>query len=162
VPDSFLVQGVKVTLTIQHQNDPDLEATLIAPDGTSVKLFTGVGGSGSTPHANFTGTTFGDAAPVPIQLAQTQPGTGIGMGPFNPQFPLSTHKNHGSQGNWVLQIKSNSSALDGTLVSWGLTLNNSVAGSDLGEPVPDQFTTSFRIFTQDPTSAVAQQQWTAI
>jgi subtilisin-like proprotein convertase family protein len=162
VPSSFLVQGVTVQLTIQHQNDPDLEATLIAPDGFSVKLFTGVGRSGSTPHANFTNTTFDDAASVPIQLATTAPGIGIGAGPFNPQFPLSNFKNHGSLGNWTLRIKSNSSTINGTLVNWSLTLKNSVPGSGLGESVADQFSVSFRVFTQDPTNPVAQDSWTAV
>src|SRR5262249_25314385 len=32
----------------------------------------------------------------------------------------------------------------------------------LGEPVADQFTPTFRIFTQDPTDPIAQQQWTAV
>ncbi|HXG10475.1 MAG TPA: Ig-like domain repeat protein [Gemmataceae bacterium] len=162
VPQSFLVQGVTVQLTIQHQHIPDLEATLIAPDGTAVKLFTNVGNTGSVPHANFTGTVFDDAANFPIQLAPTQPGIGIGPGPFNPQLPLSTFKNHGSQGNWVLSIKSNSSTLNGTLVSWNLTLKNSIPGSGLGEQLIDQIVTGFRIFTQDPTNPVSQQSWTAV
>jgi subtilisin-like proprotein convertase family protein len=162
VASNFLVQGVTVTLSIQHQNDPDLEATLVAPDGTAVKLFTGVGNTGSTPHANFTGTTLDDAAPFPIQLAPTQPGIGIGAGPYTPQLPLSIFKNHGSLGDWTLRIKSNSSILNGSLVSWTLTLKNSVPGSGLGEAIADQFTTDFRIFTQDPTNALAQQAWTAV
>jgi subtilisin-like proprotein convertase family protein len=162
VPDSFLVEGVTLQLSIQHQNDPDLTATLIAPDLTSVQLFSGVGTSGTSPHANFTNTTFDDAATFPIQLAATQPVIGIGAGPFNPQLPLSTFKNHGSFGNWTLRITSKSSTLNGTLVNWNVTLKNSVPGSGLGEPVADQFSTAFRIFTQDPTSPVAQQSWTAV
>ncbi len=162
VPDSYLVQGVTVQLTIQHDNDPDLIATLYAPDGTSVRLFTGVGTSGSTPHANFTGTTLDDTATFPIQLATTSPGTGIGAGPFTPQLPLSTFKNHGSLGNWRLEIKSNSSTIDGTLVNWQITLRNSVPGSGLGEPVADQISASYRLFTQDPTNAISQQSWTAV
>ena len=162
VPDSFLIEGVTLQLSILHQNDPDLTATLFAPDGTSVPLFSGVGTSGSSPHANFTNTTFEDTATVPIQEANTQPGNGIGAGPFNPQQPLSTLTNHGSQGKWILQITSDSSTLNGTLVDWNLTLKNSVPGSGLGEPVADQFNDSFRIFTQDPTNSVSQQSWTAV
>ena len=149
-------------LSINHQNDPDLTATLIAPDGTSVVVFSGVGASGSSPHANFTNTTFDDAATTPIQLAATIPVTGIGAGPFDPQLPFSTFDNVGSLGKWTLRITSISSTLNGTLVNWNLTLKSSVPGSGLGETVADQFTAPFRIFTQDPTNAVSQESWTAV
>ena len=158
VPDSYLVQGATVELSILHQNDPDLIATLIAPDGTSVLLFSGVGTSGSTPHANFTNTVFDDAATIPIQEAATSRGTGIGAGPFNPQLPLSTLDSHGSFGTWILEITSQSSTLNGTLVNWTLSLKSSVEGVG----VANQFTAPFRIFTQDPTNPVSQQSWTAV
>ncbi len=161
VPDSYLVQGVSVTLSIQHQNDPDLTATLIAPDGTTDLLFAGAGASGSSPHANFTNTLLEDSATTPIQLASTIPTIGIGAGPYDPEQPLTTaFQGHGSLGGWILQIHSNSSTLIGTLVNWTLTLNNRVAG--VGALVASQFTAPFRIFTQDPTNAVAQQSWTAV
>ena len=163
VPASFLVQGATVQLSIQHAFDPDLQATLIGPDGTSVLLFSGVGNTGATPHANFTGTVFDDTATNPIQLAPTQGGgIGIGAGPFTPQLPLSTFKGLGSQGKWTLRIHSNSSTLVGTLVNWTLTLKSSVPGSDLGEPIADRFTVPFRIFQQDPSNANSQQVWTAV
>ena len=162
VTSNFLVQGATLTLNLQHQNIPDLEATLIAPDGTSVRLFTGVGTTGSVPHANFTGTVFDDAASAPIQLAVTVPIVGIGAGPFTPELPLSTFKNHASLGNWTLSITSNSSTLSGTLLNWSMTLKNSVPGSGLGEPVADRFAPHFRIFAQDPTATASQQSWTAV
>ncbi len=87
--NDFLVQGVSVTVNIQHGHDADLTATLIGPDGTSVQLFSGVGTTGALPHANFTNATFSDSATTPIQLAATQ-GGGLGInGTYNPQFPLS-------------------------------------------------------------------------
>ena len=45
-------------------------------------------------------------------------------------------------------------------MNWTLTLKSSFAG--LGEAVADQFTAPFRIFTQDPTSSVSQDSWTAV
>jgi subtilisin-like proprotein convertase family protein len=123
VAQNFLVEGVSVTLSIQHQNDPDLSATLIAPNGSMVLLFSGVGTSGTTPHANFTNTTFDDAAATPISNASTQPVSGI-TGSFKPQhaFANTFVGQAGSKGNWTLQIHSNSSTLNGTLVNWSLTL----------------------------------------
>ncbi len=147
VPNSFLVQGTTVTLSIQHNNDPDLTATLFAPDGTSVQLFSNVGASGS--HANFTNTTLDDLATSPIQLAAPVAPNGIGAGPFNPQFPLSAFKDHASAGNWTLVISSASSNITGKLLGWTLTLKDSVPGSGLGEPVADQFSSFFRVFVQD-------------
>src|SRR5262249_39338014 len=65
-----------------------------------------------------------------------------------------------SQNDWTLRISSASSALNGTLVNWSLTLKSSVGGQ--GEVVADQFLAPFRIFTQDPTDPVAQTGWTAV
>jgi len=166
VPDSYVVQGVVVQLTILHQNDPDLVATLISPTGQSDLLFSDVGNSGTSPHANFTLTTFDDSASLAIQQAATVGGAGgigIGVGPWTPQVPLTTaFKGVGSLGNWMLQITSNSSTLTGTLVDWTLTLKASKPGSGLAEPVADQFTANYRIFTQDPTNPVSQTNWTAM
>ena len=78
VPDSFPVEGVSVQLNITHANDPDLEAYLIAPDGTTVQLFKNVGSTGT--HANFTNTVFDDNATTSI-LAGGAPF----FGSFKPQ-----------------------------------------------------------------------------
>ena len=64
VPDSFPVAGVSVQLNITDANDPDLEAYLIAPDGTTVQLFKNVGATGT--KANFTNTVFSDNATTSI------------------------------------------------------------------------------------------------
>src|SRR5262249_30049244 len=99
VPDSYLVQGVTVKLSILHQNDPDLIATLISPDGTRAVLFAGAGTSGSTPHANFINTVLDDSAAISIQQATTP----IGGGPFNPKEPLTrAFQGRGALGTWTL------------------------------------------------------------
>ena len=64
VPDSFPVAGVSVQLNITDASDPDLEAYLIAPDGTTVQLFKNVGATGT--KANFTNTVFSDNATTSI------------------------------------------------------------------------------------------------
>ena len=160
VTDSFLVQNVTLSLTIQHKSDPDLTATLVAPDGFSVVIFSGVGTSNT---ANFTNTTLSDAAiDSPIESAVGVGNAGIGAGPFAPENPLSDFKDHNSQGVWVLRITSKSSTLVGKLVNWSLNLTSSIPGSGLGEPIADQAQVSFRIFTQDPTNPVSDQSWTAV
>jgi subtilisin-like proprotein convertase family protein len=159
VTDSFLVQNVTLSLTIQHKSDPDLTATLIAPDGFSVEIFTAVGKS---TDANFTNTVLSDAAiNAPIESAIAKGAFGI-TGTYAPLNPLSDFKNHGSLGTWVLRIQSSSSTIVGKFVNWSLNLTSSVPGSGLGEPIADQAQVSFRIFTQDPTNPISDQSWTAV
>ena len=63
-PTVSLSAGVSVQLNITDASDPDLEAYLIAPDGTKVQLFKNVGATGT--KANFTNTVFSDNATTSI------------------------------------------------------------------------------------------------
>src|SRR5262249_604395 len=153
--ENFVVLGAQLTLNIQHSFDPDLEAWLVSPTGTTVKLFQSVGNSAS--HANFTNTTFDDDPKFPeIHFAQPP-----FNGTFNPQEPLSAFIGEGSQGDWILRIQNNGT-IDGALLNWSLSLTQSVPGSGLGEPVADQATGTFRIFTMDDLNPLSHQTWTAV
>ena len=56
-----------------------------------------------------------------------------------------------SSGNWTLRvIDDKSDGIIGTLNSWSLTLTKSVPIDGLGEPVADQATVSFQIFSDGP------------
>jgi subtilisin-like proprotein convertase family protein len=153
VNSNFVIQGITVTLDITDPNDQDLQAELISPNGTTIKLFTKVGGFG----ANFTNTTFDDNAGTPIQL-----GIAPFTGSFNPQLPLSILKNTAANGTYQLVITNNSSSNVAVLNSWSLNLLKATSGTGLGEPVADQTTVSFRIFTMNPTSQLAHNVWTAV
>ena len=156
VTDSFAVQNVTLTLNIQYANDPDLVAWLIAPDGTTVPLFTHVGGAGN--KQNFTNTTFDDTATTPIANAGPP-----FFGRFTPQQPLSAFKGHGSQGTWTLRIRSDATiAQPGKLLGWSLTLSKAVPSSGLGEPAADRTSVGFRIFTFDPTLPLSNTAWTPV
>src|SRR4051812_43428638 len=61
VPVSVRVADLDVQLDIEHTYDSDLSVTLVAPDGTRVELFTGVGEDGE----NFEGTVLDDQAEDP-------------------------------------------------------------------------------------------------
>src|SRR5262249_2261218 len=145
IDNPFLIQGLTTKLSISALNDPDLEAVLVHPDGTEIKLFTNVGNIGSGPHSDFTNTVFDDFAATPIQ--QGLPPFNIGS--FNPQIPLSRLKFKSSAGTWKLVIKNDGTNTN-TLTAWSLTLLQNIPGTDLGEPVSDQATVHFRIFTQAP------------
>jgi subtilisin-like proprotein convertase family protein len=156
VPDSFVLQSLTLTLNITYPNDPDLEATLIAPDGTRVKLFTNIGATGT--HANFSNTVFDDKAATPIQN-----GGPPFFGSFNPQEPLSQLAGKNATGTWTLEIKDDSAPSGlAQLTSWSLTFQKPVPSSGLGELVADQATATFRIFTMDPTNPLSSNTWTAV
>ena len=170
VTDDFLIRNLTVQLNITHPNDPDLEATLIAPDGTTVKLFTNVGAGNTNNHANFQDTIFDDAVnpPAPIQNSGAP-----FFGRFNPQESLTTklvtdHLVNGvavparSLGTWQLVIQDDNPGNIGTLNSWSLTFTKDVPNSGLGEPVADLASSSFRIFSMAPTDRLASSVWTAV
>jgi subtilisin-like proprotein convertase family protein len=154
---------IQLQLDITYQPDPNLSAQLIAPNGTTIQLFTGVGGFGAPPQANFQNTIFDDFAqkpdgsPNPIQLGSPP----FAQGPFNPQKPLSNLIGLASNGVWTLAI-TNVGSQTGTLKSWSLSLPQAVPGTGLGETVADQIPLSFRIFVQDPTNLISQKAWTPV
>ena len=73
----------KLTLTISHNNVSDLEAHLIAPDGTDVPIFTYVGGTGN----NFNDTGFKNTYTNPIAN-----GTAPFSGSYKPEGDLGLFK----------------------------------------------------------------------
>jgi subtilisin-like proprotein convertase family protein len=165
VPDSFPVAGVSVQLNITDANDPDLEAYLIAPDGTTVELFKNVGATGT--KANFTNTIFSDNATTLIQA-----GGAPFFGSFQPEqaggFLQALVSGHiggaiNSNGTWTLRIiDDKSDGIVGTLSSWSLILTKSVPIDGLGEPVADQATIGFQIDTTAATAAQSSTSWTAV
>ena len=160
ISDTYLLQSATVQVNITFPNDPDLEATLIAPDGTAVKLFTQVGNSGT--KANFSNTIFDDNATTPIRS-----GGPPFFGRYNPQLPLAALAGKpaggvGALGDWKLQIKNNSATNTGTLVNWKLTLVEPLSSTGLGEQVADRTPIPFRIFTMDKANKQSQNEWTAL
>ncbi len=153
VTDDFLIQDLDLRLNITHPNDPDLSAVLIAPNGTEIRLFTGVGITGNT-LANFTDTVFDDQAPTPIQN-----GGAPFRGRFNPQEPLNALVGRSSAGIWTLRITNASATETGTLNNWALLLRKPLPGTGLGEVVSDRTTVDFRIFNANPTDPVATSAW---
>jgi subtilisin-like proprotein convertase family protein len=119
-PDlSFTISHLAVQLNISSPVDQNLTVILVAPDGTKVLLFSGVGGAGS----NFSNTTFDDSATVNIAN---------GVAPFNQTYvPISPPPTGFStltsligktfNGTWKLEI-SDSTVAGGssTLNSWSL------------------------------------------
>ena len=154
ITDAFTVQQIAVNLSLLAQRTSDIKAVLIAPDGTAVTLFDGVGPAG---FPNFLNTTLRDSATTPIQLGRGP----FSQGPYNPQEPLNILLNSQSNGNWRLVI-TNRGASAATLTGFRLDLGRATAATGLGEPVADQFHALFRISNLDPSGPAATTQWTPI
>lgn len=109
-----------VCLDIIHSWDADLEVSLIAPDGTSVLLFTGVGWDGD----NFTNTCFRSDAATSI-VSSWAPFTGD----FKPMGSLGKVNNgQDPNGVWLLHIYDTYAWVDwGILNSWNITFGNNPA-----------------------------------
>ena len=156
-----LVGGITVQVNIQHPRDPDLQATLIyhpgLPDEVRIPLFTNVGAAGN--QANFTNTVFDDAAdhadperrPAVLRPVQPRAVAADGPGPAAPR-----------PGPTPWRSATSPPATAGTLLNWSLSFRRPVPNTGLGEAVADQASTSFRIFTMDPTNRLASSTWTAV
>jgi len=158
VPDAYLTQGLTVQINLTQAHDPDLQITLVAPDGTSVVLVPfGTGATGT--QANFTNTVFDDSAASLIQN-----GGPPFFGRYKPSAPLSGLNGKSVAGAWKLFIDDNpaTGTADSTLNGWTLTFQRPVTNTGLGEAVADQAQASFRVFTTDPTNRQSSTTWTAV
>ncbi len=162
VPDNFTVQDLTLQLNISHLSDPDLQITLISPNNTPIVLVPfGTGTAGS--KANFNNTIFDDFAPAgqtPTSILNAAPPF---FGRYQPLQPLSTFNGILAKGTWRLQIvdnPANPNGIGGTLTGWSLTFQKGTPSSGLGEPVADQATVSFQIFTMAPTNTQSSTTWT--
>ena len=166
IADSYVPTDVTVTLSINDPYVPDLEVTLVAPDGTRVTLVNQRGQGVNT--ANFQGTIFNDAGTTPIQNG----GAPFNGGPYKPEpttpdgTPNSLHaiinKQVNVNGQWTLEVKDHKTGNTGTLVTWSLTFQKPIPGSGLGEVSADRTETSFRIFTMAPDNALSSATWTPV
>ncbi len=112
IDNGFTVTDINVTLNITHGNDSDLTVTLESPGGTSVVLFSGVGGI----FNHFTNTVLDDEAAVSI-TAGAAPFTGS----FQPQNALSAFDGENTEGYWRLRVSDAAGGGFGSLESWEMT-----------------------------------------
>ncbi len=93
------IVDVEVTIDITHTYDSDLIVTLIAPNGRSVTLASGVGGNGQ----GFLQTIFDDEALEAIADGAQAPFTGR----FRPVGKLQVLDGISPEGIWTLQVRDN-------------------------------------------------------
>jgi len=118
---------VQICFNINHTWDSDLKATLIAPDGTSITLFAGVGGD----QDNFTNTCLSQSSTNLINN-NSAPFSGT----FKPEESLG-NLNNGQNGNgvWILRMVDVFGQDEGTLLDWSLTFGTNAS-------IPFAFTSS--------------------
>ena len=115
-----------LTLDLSHTFDADVTAVLESPDGTRVRLFSGIGGSGD----DFINTTLDDRASTPITS-----GSAPFTGRFQPQEPFNAFIGQPADGMWTLELNDTFPAADdGVLNSWSLDIGGSVFDAvDVGQ-----------------------------
>lgn len=118
---------VQVCLNINHTWDSDLKVSLVAPDGTSVTLFSGVG----YDQDNFTNTCLSQSSTNLISTYNAP-----FSGTFKPEESLGNF-NNGQNGNgvWTLRIVDVFGQDEGTLLNWSLTFGGNAS-------IPFVFTSS--------------------
>ena len=114
VPSSITIGDINVRIdTLFHTWDADLDIWLFTPNGDSIELSTGNGGSGD----DYIGTVFDQEAATPI-TAGSPPFTGS----FIPEGDLSTLYGSDAQGDWILRIEDTFGGDDGILQQWGIDI----------------------------------------
>lgn len=109
----------QICLDITHTYVGDLAIAIVAPDGTTVILFSNIGGGGQ----NFQNTCLSWDSPNNITNASA-PFTGI----FKPTGEFGFANNgQDPNGTWYLRIFDNYAGDEGTLNSWSLTFGTNPA-----------------------------------
>jgi subtilisin-like proprotein convertase family protein len=111
INDFGIIDDLNVKLDINHNWVAELEAYLIAPDGTRVKLFSGVGGSSD----DFVNTIFDNEASQSIT-----DGTAPFTGSYHPEGDLETLIGKEIHGTWTLEVTDDGWNSTGTVQSWSL------------------------------------------
>ena len=181
VPESFAIQNdprnpIEVLIgAIQYPDVRNIDIDLVAPDGTTIRLFTGnqLINDPGTQTANFINTRLLDAVQNPLdpttQLAVTPilsalPPFNAGSSAFSPQQQLTSPLvSKGMNGTWKLRVTNNDQAVStGKIVNWTLTLPYAESNNGLGEPYADRFTGGFQVFNMDPTNVQSQDVWSPV
>ena len=128
-----VVGKVTVSFYVTHTYDSDLSFFLIAPDGTQLQLFGGVGGSGdnfgSAATPDTSRTTLDDAAATLITA-----GAAPFVGTFRPTGALSAFNGvTGANGTWTLKVVD-SAAIDVGNVNAVSVFLSPVTGVNGGNP----------------------------
>lgn len=114
VAERGAVEQLEIWLDLYHLRLGDVAVSLISPKGTSIDLFSFIGGN----TAHMRDTYFSDDAFTPIRSGSAPYG-----GLYEPFDPLSLFKGENAQGDWQLVVHDINLYNRGVLVDWKLTIN---------------------------------------
>lgn len=131
LPNS-VVDGLRVSVSIQHPVARELDLFLIGPNGQRLPLSLGNGGNTANAYLN---TTFVDSAAQSITTAAAP-----FNGSFRPQQPLSGFNGINPNGYWRLLVVDRGTdtplITEGTLVSWSLEVSTATINVTIGPGNP--------------------------
>lgn len=122
------VSAITVSVWITHPNVSDLDVELVGPDGESVALARGTGGTGDdfgTSCNSSKMTTFDDTAKQSITK-----GTAPFVGTFRPTQPLGLLDGFSGaalNGQWELRVTDGVETNTGTINCWSMTVSSTTA-----------------------------------
>ncbi|GIW74442.1 MAG: hypothetical protein KatS3mg103_0964 [Phycisphaerales bacterium] len=124
INDSRQVRDVNVTLDIFHTFMSDLQVDLISPQGVTVRLFSGIGGSGD----DMTAAVFDDQATRSITTATAADAPFTGS--WRPVGSLADFNDQSAAGLWQLVVRDTKGNDVGSLLGWklDLVLENDIFG----------------------------------
>ncbi|MEA2827012.1 MAG: hypothetical protein QOG43_1451 [Actinomycetota bacterium] len=161
VPDNAGIVDVDVRLHISHTDFFDVNVTLVAPDGTEVRVVDQRGiVERSTDPPDCTGpfTELDDQAPVPIWSAPS-PYAGV----FRPAARLSGLRGGPTGGQWRLRVEDPSSPFSTVVVScWELDILNDTANVPPPPPPPPPPTTTTTTTSTTSTTSTTTTTTTTV
>ncbi|MDX1953895.1 MAG: proprotein convertase P-domain-containing protein [Chitinophagaceae bacterium] len=125
----------QVCINITHTWNSDMDIQLVSPSGTIMDLSIGNGGSGD----NYTNTCFSPSASVPI-FSGSSPFTGT----FLPEESFTVFNGQNPNGNWSLRVTDFFNGDQGTINSWFIVFNDSVATPGTGCSAADTINATVR------------------
>ncbi|NOS86068.1 MAG: T9SS type A sorting domain-containing protein, partial [Ignavibacteria bacterium] len=129
IPGNVPLSGIELFLSAAQENIHSLTVTLKAPNGLERTVLASSGGIGGNVL-----TFFADGAPSVMTF--TNPWSHIAA----PNQSFGNFGNSNSGGNWILKLNNAGSTTAGTLLGWGLRINNSITGiQTVSNNVPSEF-----------------------
>ncbi|HET7843917.1 MAG TPA: proprotein convertase P-domain-containing protein, partial [Xanthomonadales bacterium] len=147
IPGNPIISDLNVSLNLNHTGMPDLDVTLISPQGVENTLFTDIGQAGAVGSGtDLLDLTLDDeAATVPVTVV-------VAGEVWRPEanYRLAWFDGMNAGGNWTLRIRDDLAANGGTLNSWSLRVCTAPP-----PPVCPAGTTQVTAFTTDFESGAA-------